>query len=250
MRTPRPPVQPEPVALLILSVLSVLSVVASVLRRGLGQLARAGTERRLPREGPAREFSLDPKDAEQQPDLEVALRRPLHPHRHERPGLHHQQRRRGRHRAGTGHVPRRRHRQDALGAPLQRLPTPTSSAFASAGPTWSAIRRPATSTPTAPRACSSASTRTARSLAALADRGVRPDQRLRRPGDQPDRRRRPGHHRHAQRQLGRPGPRRQPLRRLRQEDRQGRLVVEHRPDSPATPTTPTRSSPSSAASAC
>ena len=34
-------------------------------------------------------------------------------------------------------------------------------------------------------------------LAAIADRGVRPGDRLRRPERQPDRRRRPGHHRHA-----------------------------------------------------
>ena len=61
-------------------------------------------------------------------------------------------------------MPRRRHRQDCSGSTSSTSSTPTSSATGSAGPTWSATRRPATSTPTAPRACCSASTRTARSL--------------------------------------------------------------------------------------
>ena len=87
-------------------------------------------------------------------------------------------------------------------------------------------------------------------LAAVADRGVRPGHRLRRPERQPDRRRRPGHHRHHQRQLGRPGPRRQPLRRLRQEHRRGRLVVRAGRRPSRAPITPTRSSRKSTASGC
>ena len=122
-------------------------------------------------------------------------------------------------------MPRRRHRQDALGAQVQRLPHRHRQRAASAGPTWPAIPRPATSTPTARRACSSASTRTARSLwqhslteeyGRVSGYGGRSSARsstsdLVIVGM-------------VNAQLGRPGPRRQPLRRLRQEDRRGRLV--------------------------
>ena len=49
---------------------------------------------------------------------------------------------------------------------------------------------------------------------------------------------RPGHHRHAQRQLGRPGQGRQPLRRLRQAHRRGGLVGQRRLSAPRTPIIP------------
>ena len=131
-------------------------------RRGrrLAELARAPPHRRERRDGPRQPLVAGGRE----PALEGRPHRPRHAGRVRRPRLRQRPRRRRADAPRAGGLLRRRHGQEALGAPLPGLQHDGALHAAWAGPRWPAIPRRATSTRRTWTASSSPSTATGKTV--------------------------------------------------------------------------------------